>query len=456
MPKNEIDYSNTIIYKIFCKDATKNDVYVGHTTNFIKRKYHHKICCNNLNNKLKIYNIMRENGGWDNWDMIEIASYNCKNSEEARIKEHMHYEELNATLNSVPPYIDKYKKYCNTCNLHCDTIKRYNLHLDTDSHKKKLELSLCKETEEDKNSPENPQKIYCNMCDYKCYKQSDYNKHILTLKHKKMTIGLQLDYTLSPKNFYPCSCGNQYKHRQGLWKHKKVCSNKIVSGFFAPEDKEDKEDKESELKALTNLVLDVVKQNQELTNKIVDICKTGQTNTITNSNFNSHNKTFNLNVFLNETCKDAMNIMDFVDSLKLQLSDLESVGKLGFVNGISNIIVKNLNSLDETKRPIHCTDTKRETIYIKDEDKWEKENDEKMKIRKVIKRVASKNLNLLPKFKEAHPDCSKASSIYSDQYNKIIVESCGGSGDNDKEKEDKIIHKIAKEVTINKTMELIK
>jgi len=306
---------------------------------------------------------------------------------------------------------------------------------------------------DDTLSQKNLQSFYCNHCDYTCCKQSDYNKHFLTLKHKKRTSGLQSDDVLSHTILFQCVCGNQYKHRQGLWKHKKKCFNKIVSGFFVPEDKEDKE---SELKALTNLVLDVVKQNQELTNKIVDICKTGQTNTITNSNFNSHNKTFNLNVFLNETCKDAMNIMDFVDSLKLQLSDLESVGKLGFVNGISNIIVKNLNSLDETKRPIHCTDTKRETIYIKDEDKWEKENDEKMKIRKVIKRVASKNLNLLPKFKEAHPDCSKASSIYSDQYNKIIVESCGGSGDNDKEKEDKIIHKIAKEVTINKTMELIK
>jgi hypothetical protein len=237
-----------------------------------------------------------------------------------------------------------------------------------------------------------------------------------------------------------------------LWKHKKKCCDKNI-GIISPLQTEQKE--QNELKTLTNLVLDVVKQNQELTNKIVDICKTGQINNITNSNFNSHNKTFNLNVFLNETCKDAMNIMDFVDSLKLQLSDLESVGKLGFVNGISNIIVKNLNSLDETKRPIHCTDTKREVIYIKDEDKWEKENEEKKKLRKVIKKIVYKNATLLPEFKKEHPDCSKASSDYSDQYNKLIVESMGGSGDNDKEKEDKIIRKIAKEVTINKSMELI-
>jgi hypothetical protein len=165
---------------------------------------------------------------------------------------------------------------------------------------------------------------------------------------------------------------------------------------------------ESELKILTNLVLDVVKQNkelinqnQELTNKIVDICKTGtQTNTISNSNINSNNKTFNLQFFLNETCKNAMNLTDFVNSLQLQLSDLENVGKLGYVDGISSIIVKNLNALDETTRPIHCTDKKRETFYVKDEDKWEKDDDQKKKIKKVINKVAFKNQNLLAKFKD--------------------------------------------------------
>jgi hypothetical protein len=142
--------------------------------------------------------------------------------------------------------------------------------------------------------------------------------------------------------------------------------------------------------------------------------------------------------------------MDFVNSIQLQLSDLESVGKLGFVEGISNIITTNLKALDVTQRPVHCTDSKRETIYIKDQDKWEKEDEENKKIRKAIKRVATKNMCLLPKFKEAHPDCSKASSKFSDQYNKIIVESCGGSGDNDLEKEDKIIKNIAKITTIDK------
>jgi hypothetical protein len=147
-----------------------------------------------------------------------------------------------------------------------------------------------------------------------------------------------------------------------------------------------------------------------------------------------------------------MNIMDFVDSIKLQLSDLERVGELGYIDGISNIIVKNLNDLDITQRPIHCTDKKREVLYVKDEDKWEKEDEEKKKLRKAINKVACKNQRMIPKFKEAHPDCIKASSRFSDQYNKMIIESMGGSGDNDLEKEDKIIKNISKNVIIDKNM----
>ena len=147
-----------------------------------------------------------------------------------------------------------------------------------------------------------------------------------------------------------------------------------------------------------------------------------------------------------------MNIMDFVDSIKLQLSDLEKIGEIGYVDGISNIIVKNLNALEVEKRPVHCTDKKREILYIKDEDKWEKEDEEKKKLRKAIKRVASKNQRLIPKFKEIHPDCIKAASKFSDQYNKMIIESMGGSGDNDLEKEDKIIKNISKNVIIDKNI----
>jgi hypothetical protein len=241
-------------------------------------------------------------------------------------------------------------------------------------------------------------------------------------------------------------CNKIYKSLSGLWKHKKICKNNNIYDSLINEKNE-----ETQIKVLTNLVLDVVKQNQDLTNKLVDICNKNTSNTnISNNNINSNNKTFNLQFFLNETCKDAMNIMEFVDSIKIQLSDLENVGNLGYVDGISKIIVKNLISLDETKRPVHCTDSKREVMYIKDEDKWEKENENKQKMRKMIKHVTHKNSKLLKEFKTKYPGCEKSESKFSDKYDKLIIEAMGGKGDNDLEKEDKIIKKIAKNVTIDK------
>ena len=252
---------------------------------------------------------------------------------------------------------------------------------------------------------------------------------------------------------FACICGKKYKARNSLWYHKQKCR----SVHFENEH----QNCDSEVKMLTNVVLAVVKQNQEfvkengdLKHLIIDaqkqmmkVIENGTHNTTNNTN--SHNKAFNLNFFLNETCKDAMNIMDFVDSIQLQLSDLEKVGEIGYVEGISNIIVKNLKQLDITQRPVHCTDKKRETMYIKDENKWEKDESNN-KIKKAIKQVAFKNQRLLSKFKEEHSDCVTYNSKYSDQYNKIIVESMGGSGNNNDEKERKIIKNILKNVVIKK------
>jgi hypothetical protein len=241
------------------------------------------------------------------------------------------------------------------------------------------------------------------------------------------------------KIYVCCNCNKEYKDNSGLWRHNKKCKIKKENTTIL--DKDEPSDKD--------LIMLLLKQNSEL----LEVIKNGTHNTTNNHN-NSHNKSFNLQFFLNETCKDAMNIMDFVESIQLQLSDLEKVGELGYVEGISNIIVKNLKEMDVTQRPVHCTDKKRETIYIKDENKWEKD-DEKNKIRKMIKRVASKNQRLLLKFKELHPDCIKYHSKYSDQYNKLIVESMGGSGNNDLEKEDKIIRNIAKNVVVDKACDLL-
>ena len=304
---------------------------------------------------------------------------------------------------------------------------------------------------DDNLGPKSSKKFVCQRCDYSSCKKSQYVRHLATDKHQNGGNGLQMDYNLGPKSStaFICFCGKKYVHRQGLWKHQKICTiQQLNSNMF---DNMCENTDENEIKTLTNLVLDVVKQNQELTNKIIEIsnCKNNTTN-INNGVINSNNKTFNLNVFLNEECKDAMNIMDFVDSLKIQLSDLESVGKLGYIEGISNIIIKNLKALDVHKRPVHCSDSKREVMYVKDEDKWQKENEERKKLRKAIKYIAHKNSKLLPEFREKYPDCVKSNSKKSDQYNKLIIESMGGKGDNDAEKENKIIKKIAREVIIDK------
>ena len=205
-----------------------------------------------------------------------------------------------------------------------------------------------------------------------------------------------------------------------------------------------------------DLIMMLVKENSEFKNMMMEqqtlmmeVIKNGTHNTMINTT-NSHNKAFNLNFFLNETCKNAMNITEFVDSINLQLCDLEKVGEIGYVEGISNIIIKNLNALDETKRPLHCTDKKRETIYIKNEGQWEKEDDNKSKLKKLITKVSNKNIKLISQFREKYPECKKSESSISDKYNKMIIEAMGGPGDNNLEKEEKIIRNIAKEVTINK------
>ena len=273
----------------------------------------------------------------------------------------------------------------------------------------------------------------CEICDFTTSKKTDYTRHISTQKHKN-----NISTTEKTKNEkkYTCEiCEKEYNDRVGLWRHKKLCIDPKSENVVI---------NEQNIIADKDLILMLVKQNTEL----MEVLKNGTHNNNSNHT-NSHNKSFNLQFFLNETCKDAMNIMDFVESIKLQLSDLENVGEVGYVNGISNIIVKNLNELDVSKRPVHCTDKKRETLYVKDENKWEKD-DEKKKLRKAIKKVVTKNQRLLLKFKEVHPDCGYSSSLYSDQYNKIIVESMGGSGDNDLEKEEKIIKRISKAVIVEK------
>ena len=309
-------------------------------------------------------------------------------------------------------------------------------------------------------------KFYCKNCDYNTSKKSSYTNHLLSAKHIKTTNNNEIMPKLC--STHKCeNCEKKYTDRAGLWRHKKKCVKN--------EKKEEKEENiiETENNNISpELILNIIKQNQEFKNllieqnnknlelitqnnelqkNVIEVLKNGTINTnINNSINNSHNKTFNLQLFLNETCKDAMNIMDFVDSIKIQMSDIESIGELGFVNGMSKLIIKNLNALAENMRPVHCNDPKRDSLYVKDKNVWEKEDSDNKKIKKAIKYISHKNICFIPEWREKYPDCIYSHSKKSDQYNHIVVEAMGGPGDNDAEKADKIVKKIAKEVTIVK------
>jgi hypothetical protein len=288
-------------------------------------------------------------------------------------------------------------------------------------------------------------KYVCKPCDFVCCKKYNWERHITTTKHIEVTESEHLVTEKGQKGQKNCceNCGKEYLSRNGLWKHKQKC-NQI----------EKDETKQEITKDEINLVEYLMKENKEIKEMILEIVKNGinsnnntithNNNTTNNTHTNSHNKAFNLNFFLNETCKNAMNITDFVDSIKLQLSDLMEVGELGYVEGISKIIVKNLNNLDETIRPVHCTDKKRETMYVKDQGEWNKEDEKKTKLTKAVKKIADKNIRLLPQFREKYPEYKNSSSKTSDKYDKIVIEAMT----TDEDKNEKIIKNISKVTTI--------
>ena len=286
------------------------------------------------------------------------------------------------------------------------------------------------EIKEIKKLEKNLIKYYCESCDFKCSQKGDWERHVIRPKHILSKEGNGKEIKKLEKTFL-CGCGKEFKTNAGLWKHKNKC--------ISEPDEIKRETNKNDFNFDKDLMLMLINQNKEL----LEIVKNGTTNHSHNTT-NSHNKAFNLNFFLNETCKNAMNITDFVDSIKLQLSDLMNIGELGYVEGISNIIVKNLNNLDETERPIHCTDKKRETFYVKDEGQWEKEDEDKNKIKKIIKTIEDKNIRLLPQFREKYPDYNNSSSKTSDKYDKIVVEAMSS----DKDKEEKIIKNISTATTI--------
>lgn len=291
-----------------------------------------------------------------------------------------------------------------------------------------------------------PFKFHCSLCDFKCSYKRDFERHINTKKHKSniLTTNDNTFYPVLPNIKYLCErCEKNFNDRAGLWRHKKKClkeNEQYIDGI--------------NIKDKDALVLHLLKQNGELQNKIIEMAKNTSQITNNTNNTNSHNTTnnaFNLNFFLNETCKDAMNITDFVSSIKMNLEDLEHTGRQGYIEGISKIIINNLNNLEQCFRPLHCSDLKREVLYIKNNDKWEKETSNKPILTKAIKTIANQNIKQINSWKNIHPDCTKSDSKKNDLYLKIVSNSMNGLTEEESEKNiNKIISNIAKETVIKK------
>ena len=322
-----------------------------------------------------------------------------------------------------------------------------------------------------KNPEKSLFKFCCYNCDYNTSSKKDYDKHISTDKHKinknqPICPEIPNKSLLTIMKPYICDCGKLYKDRSGLWRHSKTCvdskekekniKDKCLDTSEYLENSEYLEKIYNKLDTNvnananatneanepigvidTNLVIQLLKQNLELQKSIIELSKEKTINT-------NCNNTFNLQFYLNETCKDALNISEFIDSIKMQLSDLETTGRHGYVEGISKIINKKLNELESCKRPIHCSDLKRETIYIKDDNEWFKDSDSKDKLKQAIKQISFKNIQMIAEWRKMYPDCTNADSRKNDLYLNIVSNAMSGST---KEEQTSNINKIISNVT---------
>ena len=340
--------------------------------------------------------------------------------------------------------------------------------------------SYIRMTEDDKIPSKTFQCFCCEKCNFTTSRLSQYNAHLITAKHKRMTND---DIFFPEPSTHECVCGKKYIHRQGLYKHKKKCSqlcentivenltkvepnientpvkNTLTPDLFMEILKENKEiqnvlieqNKELQNKLLqkeSELHTKLLQQNAEHHKQIIELTsKQMIVNNNTNSN-NTQNNQFNIQLFLNDTCKDAINIDQFIKNIQISISDLENVGNQGYVQGISDIIIKNLRTLELTKRPMHCTDIKRETIYIKDADKWEKDSEGKPKLKSAISRVAKKNLAKIQDWYKDHPEVTVLDSKDYEMNHKLIRQSFG-DGDLDV-LQNKVVKQLTKETHVDK------
>ena len=288
-----------------------------------------------------------------------------------------------------------------------------------------------------KKRPKNAENFHCEKCNFKCSKLSEWKRHISTAKHKKIVN----DSNLTPKNATPlvCECGKSYKYDSGYYRHKKICK------YIEKEKKEAIKEEEPNYKELLMQAMKQMQEKDKLMEKMMSemIPKIGNTTNNTTNN-NTTNNHFNLNLFLNETCKDALNLTDFINSLQVQLKDLEYTAENGHIAGITNIFHNALSNLEETKRPLHCTDLKREVLYIKDNDEWHKdENKEEIKV--AVNKVVNKNIGNQAKWLDAHPNLEDETEM--ENYIRMQEHSLGTGHESEQKK---IVKNIMKEVIIGK------
>jgi hypothetical protein len=302
--------------------------------------------------------------------------------------------------------------------------------------------------EDNKKLPQTPNKLFCNKCNYYCSHKGDWNKHIRTAKH----LNYKNDNNIIPKTpqFYKCHCGNEYNHMSGLSRHRKKCyklqNTQIVDELNNQLNNENKQQQLIEYLMKENHEFKqlMIEQNKQM----IELSKNSGNN---NNNTTNNNNNFNLNFFLNETCKNAMNIMDFVNQLPVGSKDLEETGRLGFAEGISKIFINGLKQIDINDRPVHCSDSKRETLYIKDNNQWNKENEDKIILTNALKHVAHKNMKQISEWTKDHPEYNDYDSKQNDKYLKIVSEAMSGSSKEETNKNyNKIIKNIAKETIIDK------
>jgi hypothetical protein len=305
----------------------------------------------------------------------------------------------------------------------------------------------------DKKTQKNIGNYDCKYCDFKCSKKGDWDRHIVRRKHIKLS-NCDEQVTIKTSTFICDLCEKEYISRNGLWVHKKKCNNNNNNNNISESTIKETEAKEliqylmKENSEFKQLMIDQNNHMMEQNKNMLELAKNS-------GNHNSHNTTnnnsFNLNVFLNETCKDAMNIMEFVDQLQVSVKDLEETGRLGYAEGISKIFINGLKQINISDRPIHCADSKREIVYIKDKNQWNKEDNNKSLLTNAIKHVAHKNMRQIREWTKVNPEYNDSSSKQNDRYLKIVSNSMNGLTEEEASKNyNKIIKNITKETVIDK------